>query len=57
VSSPAKSCRVEHYDVIVIGGVPGWRYPKSPCRLEYGVATLPLGTPVELEVILEVSVV
>jgi enamine deaminase RidA (YjgF/YER057c/UK114 family) len=29
---------------------------KSPCRLVYGVASLPLGTPVELEVILEVSV-
>jgi hypothetical protein len=43
--------------VIVIGGVPGWRYPKSPCRLEYGVATLPVGTPVDLEVILEVSAV
>ena len=23
---------------------------KNPCRLEYGVASLPLGTPVELEV-------
>ena len=28
---------------------------KSPCRLVYGVASLPLGTPVELEVILEVQ--
>jgi enamine deaminase RidA (YjgF/YER057c/UK114 family) len=28
---------------------------KSPSRLVYGVASLPLGTPVELEVILEVS--
>ena len=28
---------------------------KSPCRLVYGVASLPLGTPVELEVILEVA--
>ena len=28
---------------------------KSPCRLVYGVASLPLGTPVELEVILEVK--
>ena len=28
---------------------------KSPCRLVYGVASLPLGVPVELEVILEVS--
>ena len=28
---------------------------KLPCRLVYGVASLPLGTPVELEVILEVS--
>src|SRR5256885_5097326 len=28
---------------------------KNPSRLVYGVASLPLGTPVELEVILEVS--
>jgi len=28
---------------------------KSPCRLVYGVASLPLGVPVELEVILEVT--
>src|SRR3954454_1152981 len=28
---------------------------KSPCRLVYGVASLPLGTPVELEVISEVA--
>ena len=28
---------------------------KGPCRLVYGVASLPLGTPVELEVIFEVS--
>jgi enamine deaminase RidA (YjgF/YER057c/UK114 family) len=28
---------------------------KSPCRLVYGVASLPLGTPVELEVIFEVD--
>jgi len=28
---------------------------KNPCRLVYGVASLPLGTPVELELILEVS--
>jgi enamine deaminase RidA (YjgF/YER057c/UK114 family) len=28
---------------------------KSPCRLVYGVARLPLGTPVELEVIFEVG--
>ena len=28
---------------------------KSPCRLVYGVASLPLGTPVELEVIFEIS--
>ncbi len=28
---------------------------KSPCRLVYGVASLQLGTPVELEVIFEVS--
>jgi len=28
---------------------------KSPCRLIYGVASLPLGTPVELEVIFEVA--
>src|ERR1700678_3251092 len=27
---------------------------KSPCRLVYGFASLPLGTPVELEVIFEV---
>jgi enamine deaminase RidA (YjgF/YER057c/UK114 family) len=27
---------------------------RSPCRLVYGVASLPLGTPVELEVIFEV---
>ena len=27
---------------------------KSPCRSVYGVASLPLGTPVELEVIFEV---
>jgi len=28
---------------------------QSPCRLVYGVASLPLGTPVELEVIFEVA--
>jgi len=28
---------------------------KSPSRLVYGVASLPLGCPVELEVILEVT--
>jgi enamine deaminase RidA (YjgF/YER057c/UK114 family) len=28
---------------------------KIPCRLVYGVASLPLGTPVELEVIFEVA--
>jgi enamine deaminase RidA (YjgF/YER057c/UK114 family) len=28
---------------------------KNPCRLVYGVASLPLGKPVELEVIFEVS--
>src|SRR5256714_9924207 len=28
---------------------------KNPCRLVYGVASLPLGTPVELEVIFEVT--
>lgn len=28
---------------------------KSPCRSVYGVASLPLGTPVELEVIFEVA--
>ena len=28
---------------------------KRPCRLVYGVASLPLGTPVELEVIFEVE--
>src|SRR6266481_6069185 len=28
---------------------------KSPCGLVYGVASLPLGTPVELEVIFELA--
>jgi enamine deaminase RidA (YjgF/YER057c/UK114 family) len=28
---------------------------RNPCRIVYGVASLPLGTPVELEVIFEVS--
>ena len=28
---------------------------KSPCRLVHGVASLPLGTPVELEVIFEIA--
>jgi enamine deaminase RidA (YjgF/YER057c/UK114 family) len=28
---------------------------KSPCRLVYGVASLPLGAPIELEVIFEVA--
>jgi enamine deaminase RidA (YjgF/YER057c/UK114 family) len=28
---------------------------KNPSRLVYGVASLPLGTPVELELILEVA--
>ena len=28
---------------------------KRPCRLVYGVASLPLGTPVALEVIFEVA--
>ena len=28
---------------------------RSPCRLVFGVASLPLGTPVELEVIFEVA--
>jgi enamine deaminase RidA (YjgF/YER057c/UK114 family) len=28
---------------------------KNPCRLVYGVASLPLGTPVQLEVIFEVE--
>ena len=28
---------------------------KNPCRLVYGVASLPLGAPVELEVIFEVQ--
>ena len=27
---------------------------KNPCRLVYGVASLPLGTPVELEIFFEV---
>jgi len=29
---------------------------KNPCRMVYGVASLPLGTPVELELIFEVQV-
>ena len=28
---------------------------KSPCRLVYGVASLPLGAPIELEVIFELA--
>lgn len=28
---------------------------KNPCRLVYGVASLPLGVPVELDVIFEVA--
>jgi len=28
---------------------------RNPCRMVYGVASLPLGTPVELEVIFEVA--
>jgi enamine deaminase RidA (YjgF/YER057c/UK114 family) len=28
---------------------------KNPCRLAYGVASPPLGTPVELEIIFEVA--
>jgi hypothetical protein len=28
---------------------------KNPCRLVYGMASLPLGTPVEVEVIFEVA--
>jgi len=32
-----------------------FRKDKSPCRLVYGVASLPLGTPVELEIIFEVA--
>jgi enamine deaminase RidA (YjgF/YER057c/UK114 family) len=28
---------------------------RNPCRLVYGVASLPLGTPVELEFIFEVG--
>ena len=28
---------------------------KNPCRLVYGVASLPIGTPVELEIIFEVT--
>ena len=28
---------------------------KNPCRMVYGVASLPLGTPVELELIFEVA--
>jgi enamine deaminase RidA (YjgF/YER057c/UK114 family) len=30
---------------------------RNPCRIVYGVASLPLGTPVELELIFEVKVV
>src|SRR6202046_2414763 len=33
----------------------GFGKDKNPCRLVYGVASLPLGTPVELEVIFEVA--
>src|SRR5438128_5189138 len=33
----------------------GFGKEKSPCRLVYGVASLPLGAPVELEVIFEIS--
>jgi len=29
--------------------------PKNPCRMVYGVASLPLGVPVELELIFEVA--
>jgi len=32
-----------------------FRRDKNPCRLVYGVASLPLGTPVELELIFEVA--
>jgi enamine deaminase RidA (YjgF/YER057c/UK114 family) len=32
-----------------------FRKGKSPCRLVFGVASLPLGTPVELEIIFEVA--
>jgi enamine deaminase RidA (YjgF/YER057c/UK114 family) len=32
-----------------------FRKDKSPCRSVYGVASPPLGTPVELEVIFEVE--
>jgi enamine deaminase RidA (YjgF/YER057c/UK114 family) len=28
---------------------------KNPCRMVYGVASLPLGTPVELELIFELA--
>jgi enamine deaminase RidA (YjgF/YER057c/UK114 family) len=28
---------------------------RSPCRLVYGVTSLPLGTPLELELIFEVA--
>ena len=28
---------------------------KNPCRLVYGVASLPLGSPIELEIIFEVA--
>jgi enamine deaminase RidA (YjgF/YER057c/UK114 family) len=32
-----------------------FRRDKSPCRMVYSVASLPLGTPVELEVVFEVA--
>ena len=32
-----------------------FRKDKNPCRMVYGVASLPLGTPVELELIFEVA--
>jgi enamine deaminase RidA (YjgF/YER057c/UK114 family) len=32
-----------------------FRREKNPCRLVYGVASLPFGTPVEVELIFEVS--
>jgi len=35
--------------VVVVGKA------KNPCRLAYGVASLPLGAPVELEVIFELA--
>jgi hypothetical protein len=39
----------------VIGRADVFGAAKNPCRLVYGVASLPLGAPVELEIIFEVA--